>query len=859
MPKLLGYKSHHFTGIKANINPLSDHNSVVQCTNLESHVKPGIFTLRQPYTCKYLAPVDSRLENVSPISFDNFYEKTAGDPTEVTVQVQSATVKSNVSGVGYTLPSPAIWIRPYWNGSSWTDAWQWLNETIITKIVSFDSTYINQIVISGSYSNLAQWSIINVTRNTAIPVPILLSSQSTNTTIWVGQWASNWQVGDTIVLMKNYIPIKNLPDMNNVTQQEISFHRIPSKIRIGFGGKENRIALGIEYVNNTLQMSNYASPLLSTSIEGHELSFASANRVIIQPYTQFNNDDFGINIVTQTGSFPVGNYYFRMSAVLDGLNEVLVLETSIQISSVSLFFITPYIRAGSLSRRLTSLNIYFGQDNGTGAIDYYFFKNYLVSKPTGIIDEADWKMGGDGYLYYTQSSSISINLYAETSSARVTTDKSVGSWVPINDGETNIADQNVVEVHGSAGAYFLSVHTYASGTGLLYSAAWIPCSVLTSPIKSNRPYKITISFKGTSQLYLTVGFARKDSAGMSWYLNSDSFPVFTGLLSATFEIQSPDLSSFGAGDSLYFFVDFSLPGNISLNSTDQLYITGLTISEQQTNYLDTDTELGSLDIAQMGYAPTFNLVRDWACALVRRGSTFVTSAFIDQLYPTLIFFSPISGDGNSQYDVLIAGKFLDADKDNFRGESIIAMAQLVNTLLIAITEAGGTIIDPDNGSTQEVSRGLGIVTKESLRSYRGMLFWASPDDLVATDPSGYTAQIIDDDSVRQFLTAVPDNTKLSACIDKYGSYHVALGADSPIKELILTKRGWVDQSRTNYPTVMRNGFMDVVWFMDSSGNIFWIPTITAEVSHVAIDDTGKIATDDTEAGASDDAGSISAF
>ena len=239
MPKLLGYKSHHFSSIKANINPLSDHNSVVQCTNLESHVKPGIFTLRPPYTCKYLAPTDARLLNPVPISFDNFYEKTAGDPTEVTIQVQSSTVKSLVSGVTYTLPSPAIWMRPYWNGSSWTDAWQWLNETIITKLATaMDTTYRNQVDISGFYGDLSQWTAINVTRDSTLPMSVLLSTANMpNTTIWISNYNNNWQSGDTIVLMRNYIPIKYLSSMNSVTQQEISFHRIPSKLRIGFGEK----------------------------------------------------------------------------------------------------------------------------------------------------------------------------------------------------------------------------------------------------------------------------------------------------------------------------------------------------------------------------------------------------------------------------------------------------------------------------------------------------------------------------------------------------------------------------------------------------------------------------------------------
>ena len=856
MPKLLGYKSHHFTSIKSNIDPIADHNSVVKCTNLESHVKPGIFTLRSPYSCKYLTPVDSRLVNPVPISFDNFYEKTAGDPTEVTVQVQSATVKSNISGVTYTLPSPAIWMRPYWDGGDWVDAWQWLNETIITNLVSNpDSTYKNQVVISGFTGSLNQWTAVNITRDSTLPVSILLSDHaSPNTTIWISAYNNNWVAGDVIVLMKNYIPIKYLSAMNSVTADKISFHRIPSKLRIGFGGKENCIGLAIQYIKDNLQLDTYSFPHEESSLVGNEHIFANANEMVVTPYTLFNEDnkDFTLDILTASGSFPAGTYYFRLTGLMDGTDEVLLYETSIVTTTNLKFFPEPLIRCGSFSRRLTSLNVYFGQDNGTGAIDYYFFKNYLVSNP--IVANKFWHIYNDGTLQFTQTSSIDTNIYTETCSARVTTDNSIGSWV-VPTSEPSHADNEIV-VTGTTGAYFLTTRVKSGSLAFMFKVGAVLPKTAFASLKSNVLYGFTLTYKATN----FAGAA--GTVTVSFLLNGivDSQVQFTALASTSytvsFNLTSP---TFSDSDTVTIQIDYQTPSPYNFYPLDGLSITGFQIIESQTNYLDVGTELGSLDITQMGYVPTLDLVKDWACALVRRGSTFVASAFIEKLYSTLVFFSPVSGDGNPMYDVLIAGNFLDADKDNFRGESIIAMAQLLNTLLLVITEAGGVIIDPDSGETQEVSRGFGIVTKESLRSYRGMLFWASIHDFVATDSSGYTAQAISEDSVRQFLIAVPDNTKLSACIDKYGSYHVALGSDSPIKELVLTKRGWIDQSRTHCPTVMRNGFMDVVWFMDSSGNIFWIPTIGSGISHIALDDTGKIAIDDVADSATDDAGSISAF
>ena len=869
MPKLRGYKAHHFTSIKENINPLSDHNSVVLCTNVESHVKPGIFTLRPPYTLKYLALVDdlNRLDSPVPISFDNFYEKESTGGVEVTVQVQAAQIKapSNVTGVSYAFNSPIIWMRPFYNGSYWEDRWQWLNETIITNLATaMGSTYKNQVDIQGYFGDLSQWSVVNVTRDTTLPMAILLSAQnSTNTTIWISAFNNNWQSGDVIVLMKNYIPIKYLAEMANVTQQEISFHRIPSKLRIGFGGKVNRIALGIEYVSGTIQMANYAYQAVAPRVVGHELNFANSKKMIVQPYTQINEDnkDFGLNILVAADTvdgFPAGTYYFRMTAVLDGTNEILVCETSIQSIVNQQFFPIPWIRPGSISRRLTSLKIYFGQNNtNTNSIDYYFFKEIDVRLDGNSITEKYWSLNNDGRLVYTQSPAITTNIYTEASAANpVSSTNVLGSWAyfdPVND-----PSNMVVEVIGSS-PYYISVrniYAYAlASMRVILPAMAIPSPTytpLSQALISNATYKIIFTCKSAVPMIVTFNVQSLSDSSVTSQVSTIN--TTTADQTITLYVTMPDFSS--VTDPIFLFTVEEIGG---VFPTEHFDLRNFQVIQEQTNYLNVGTQLGSLDINQMGYTPTLNLVKDWACALVRKGSTFVASAFIDQLYSTLVFFSPISGDGNSQYDVLIAGKFLDADKDNFRGESIIAMAQLLNTLLLAITEAGGVIIDPDSGETQEVSRGFGIVTKESLRSYRGMLFWASTEDFVATDPSGYTAQAIDEDSVRQFLKSVPDNTKLSACIDKYGSYHVALGKESSVQELLFTKRGWFDQSRDYYPAVMRNGFMDIVWFMDSSGNIFWIPLSSSTPAHIAIDDAGKIATDDDGIGATDDAGGISAF
>jgi hypothetical protein len=611
--------------------------------------------------------------------------------------------------------------------------------------------------------------------------------------------------------------------MYYATQQDMSFHRIPSKMRIGFGGKSGRVGLGIEFVSSSIQMADYAFTDIAPKLVGQELLFDYARRMVVQPYTQFNENgkDFGINILTVAGSFLPGTYYFRMTAVLDGLNEILVLETSIVTTTNLKFFPIPWIRAGSISRRLTSLNVYFGQDNGTGSIAYNLFMNYPVSDP--LIKNKLWNLDNNGLLQFTQPASIDTNIYTETSSARDPGDNAVGSWVVPTD-EWQHQDNEIV-VTGAAGAYFTTSRIKATGIDFYFQIGMIlPSGGLSVPLKSNVLYTLYSQYKCTSHDSITCTLV------VSFVVNgvkqnSVQIPAFPGVLTDfSFDMISP---VFKDTDTVSIRIDYISAAPNNLYELDGISITNFKVIEKQTNYLDADTLLGVLDESQMGYLPASSLVKDWGCAIVRGGCSFVGNAFIDQKYPTLIFFSPVSGDGTSQYDVIPddEANILDADKDSFRGETVIALAQMNNTWIAALTEGGGAIINPDTGETQEVPRGLGILSKDSIAYFRGRIFWGSTDDLVATDNSGYNADQIDANSVRDIYKLVPDKTLVTGCIDQYGCYHVGLGLNSVVQELLMTDRGWFDLSREHYPQVLRNCFLGVVWFMDPQGNIYSGPTV----------------------------------
>ena len=391
VPKsLIETKFMDFKGLERNSNQPDRKSNLIKCKNMVTHYKPGSLSLREGYELRYSAPMDTtydRLSNREFVSFDNFFERTAGKGTEVTVLVEKSTVTApTISGskiTTYNFNSINLWIRPFWNGSYWKDEWQWLNENWITKItVAADATYKNKFEFEGDFGNLKTFSVINITKDKTDALAILKTKKNgTNTTFWVDTWDPNWNIDDEIVIMRNYIPIKYLIANYDVLRKEISFHRIFSKMRIGFGGKEKRIGIAIEYANRTLQLSDYIYNAVDPDILSTEYTFATINKVVAGTYSLFgetsvleSKNDFDVQVDTASGNYAAGTYYVRLTGVLNGTDEILIAEKTIITTSSKKFLIKPILKTGSLSRRLTSAKTYFSE-NGD---DYYLVKEYVL-------------------------------------------------------------------------------------------------------------------------------------------------------------------------------------------------------------------------------------------------------------------------------------------------------------------------------------------------------------------------------------------------------------------------------------------------------------------------------------------------
>lgn len=810
-------KVFDFVGIQDNVDPLSDRRSVVKCTNLEPHVKPGLFTLREPYQLKYKKPVDiyERINSEEFVSFDNFYEKTAREQAEVTVLISKGEVRApliNGSRItDYVFNSVNIYVRPHWSGSGWFNSWMWLNEPIITRITSApDATYKNKIQVYGYHGNMLQWTLINVTKDKTIPYAILRSAQNgSNTDLWISTFDPDIDVNDDIVLMRNYIPIKYLIQNYNVLREEISFHRVQSKMRIGFGGKEGRIALGIDYAKNIIKAAPYqftdVDPLLD------EFYFADCNRLIVQPYTLFNErDDFKLGIIIGTGTLAAGTYYFRLTGVLNDSDEVMVLQQQTTVEANKSFIAIPSIRAGALSRRLTNLKVYFSE-NGT---DYYLWKEFPVVSFGDSISSQDWALNDDGYFTYLSAANAltppaEINTESNATSAADT--NALGSWTGSNAAvvaATNFAVQSTI-----------------GANGFPYPGLFFPINKFAEPLKPGRSYEVIVRHKGvtafTQDQQVHIMLWKDDPAGNNdVYIDTNTIiSLFTTFQTITFTLNVPETDENLSG----FYLVFWAYGVDHNNSGDTYAIESLSIIEEDTVSINDVLLLGTEMSLELGYQATFNLVRDWMNAVYLNGRTYVSPAYIEKRYETYVFGSQINGDGANMYDVIPAGATV-YPVDEYRGEIVTGMVVLHNLNIAIFTDGGLVILDPDTGNTREVARGFGLRCKGSIMVFRGRIIYGSDDDFIQISASeGYEAVPISSKSVREIYNNLTNKLLLTACFDRFGTYHVAIGEEAEYRELLLTTdRGWINQDREHYPQVFRNGLGGRVWFLNE-GDIYAMP------------------------------------
>jgi len=123
-----------------------------------------------------------------------------------------------------------------------------------------------------------------------------------------------------------------LAEIYNCAASDIVFHKVNDDLRIGFGGQANRTGIAIAYRQGYYLINDLGFSTIHTDLTaaGVVETFSTINQVILTPYIA-NPDGYGIDLTLLTGTLTAGIYYFRLTIMLDGYEEMLVADNSIKV------------------------------------------------------------------------------------------------------------------------------------------------------------------------------------------------------------------------------------------------------------------------------------------------------------------------------------------------------------------------------------------------------------------------------------------------------------------------------------------------------------------------------------------------
>jgi hypothetical protein len=757
------------------------HNTAQMLLNVTSHVQPGRLALRAGYSIKYTPPSDSLIINSSFLNFEMFTDKQAV-PTgqEITCLIQKGTIQAiNNNGtpiVANQQNALCFWIRPYWNGVAWIDSWQWLNRILITNLTYTQSAGAKNIIkvfgddVQGlGTNNLIGWTIYNLTKNQYAKV-ITSVKESTNVTrICHSLFNNAWTIGDVVFLMKNYYDLTSLSELYNVNANEIVFHKVLNDLRIGFGGQANRTGISIGYRNKYFLISGveYSSSLLAPDLTPSAFeAFSTVNTVVMDEIIPHPNTS-SVSLALSTGIKSVDSLYAKVTAKMDGYEEVLIADSSIVAGGLFNLSISPLIGLGQNSSRITSICSYGSFDG----ISYFKVGEYPFSSSS--YSNPSWALNLEGQLelisnpteLFTEANVTSILNEADT----------IGSWTPLKGDETLSID-----TPGASGSsYSLKVVLATVGGGVKF------------PISMNKytRYKMAAFIKtlASDNIQFQILDATLNVLDNSAIYSTTTFVNYIETLNPNARV--------GTADPAYIaIID---PASISTFWVD---LVSFTYPPQQLFFPDnlTGTEISDA----LGYTPTYNLVRAWDQALTFHGRTYFLNPFVDIRYDGFIYVSIINAANAFMYDIASASNYRSLDR--FSSYEFIGMALLPTMEILILMNNCVTVIDPDTGVSRNPVYDVGCISRNSIVNINGIILWCDDEDIYMLNISeGLVPKPLLETTIRDLYLNLGDKNLIFCTRDKFNTYRVRTFDLINNVEYLLSKNGWVQEQKINNPEVYR--------------------------------------------------------
>lgn len=890
------FEISNFTGI-ATSKRSPNKSECLECKNFDTRFIDGDLTLRPGFVTKYtaIANADHRSKlSLTYLGFENFYSPE-GSGQEITTWVTKSVLTGE--STGQTLGTPtsinvlAIFTSHRWTGSAWsatnwdgsTSGKYWLNHCVLTKIKTVNASrwkleldFTDADLITASMFD--KWTIANISKSPVEYQKVILTYDydggggNSNPGVEITSETHTWAAGDTVLLMRNYIPYDELVAMGHpssgVTSAQLNFSKVINDLRISFGGYENRIALTVGYRKTYLGLSSIDfGSYTSNQIE----TFATTDGLILEPYNTYGMVASSNPEIIPSGTLTAGNYFFKIIATTDNFNKYFISENLAGFASASDIRINPSMVLGTLPKRITSVAVYWASGGVTdkeATSPYFLLKQWTVSANT--YEAFDWKLSSDGTLHledtftanlHTSRNAVSsasntvltgsidpaastavvgvgtlftselvvgdqILVSGETRTVTVITDDlnlTVGSAFTDNANDTSperLAEANRTtdwaSMLGHNDITLSSVTATPAPHGGTYCMKIVHSNATDFDARVDYPiafelntnYKFDFWVYGSVEMDISIWFVY----GIPYWTK-----VKTVHISATTWTNIIETLNTGSADP-----EYGTPTKIGISgfmsSSDYFALDDVIINKSDL-YSDLNSTSALVDDDELtdnlGYQDTYDYAKSWDQAIVTQGRSFIIGAYIDKRYTNLIFTSHISGDGAFMYDVITAGRYLSVEgKDD-----PVAVEVLPNLDLIVIKKNSVQYTDPNTG----ISRGIyfvdGAISRRSVVNFGDKIVWCGENDIYMSD--GINVLPLTDGTIREdyrtWISALGSGIIIATREERDNAYRVSIPVSGSEVEYILTKKGWV--KRINAGSVVPDAFITArdgtIWFMDA--------------------------------------------
>jgi len=344
----------------------------------------------------------------------DFPDSTGAETFEIWgAQLEVGSIATGYGPTFLTNKPYYIFLRPYWDGSSWVDNWRELTEQVSGVV---DATLADQrfdmstVIEPNNYFN--NWRVYCPVEaiNSKIPLFVYAYTGSlgrfqTFRTRQIISAYLNLAPGVRVGIYR-FISQYESPFLNQdsgIDESDITFLEVTGGLRISFGNTHRPLI--IKYVKTTNALHNTSSDIVYNEFILSNNTFTAediSTKITTAPAVATSERvAFLQRARTSTGgTLPSGIYYLSIVGVVDGEKFAINMGTSFSLGANSGFFQVIGIEEGNFNPRLQRIEFYLGNQNND-------WSKVLVG--TIPIDSSAITWPRNGTLFYLLERTITIS------------------------------------------------------------------------------------------------------------------------------------------------------------------------------------------------------------------------------------------------------------------------------------------------------------------------------------------------------------------------------------------------------------------------------------------------------------------